>query len=104
MRRALVPAAGARIAIASNGGHCVGITSFRIEGEKLKRINTGVLIPRCGIGTMLARYLFDTFPGLEHWCKSKRSANAWCESLGMVRGECVPELDATVYRWRRVWK
>lgn len=102
MRQALVPAAGARILIAVKDGALVGAMSFRFDDAGgIKRISTGVIKPRQRIGTTLAWFLRQMYPGIRQWCKSVESANPWCEFLGMKRDAplYVGDKKAYIYIW-----
>lgn len=65
----------------------VGATSYRLSHDDiwLKRINTGVLFKRRGIGTALVEEIRRRHPYSHHWCKSLPGANAFCDSMGMIR-------------------
>lgn len=66
-------------------GKLIGASSYRLseDGVWIKRINTGVLFKRRGIGTALVEAIREKHPERHHWCKSVIGAHLFCESLGM---------------------
>lgn len=78
-------------------GKPAGAANYRIQGGKLKRINTGVLQPRRGIGSALVRFMVRENPGLPVWSKNLKRAVGWCRRLGMRRGKRSGNL--TFHHW-----
>lgn len=81
---------GARILMAYTDYAVLGATSFRKTDEGIKRINTGVLTPRQGVGRALIEKIKELTGNEKQWCKSHPQANGFCEALGMIRGEVLP--------------
>ncbi len=100
--KALLAEPGATILAAYHGSilyeTLVGVASYRITPEGIKRCNTGTFIPARGFGSALVREMIRRHPGLPMWCKSLPAAWGWCESIGMLATETLPN-GWRVYRF-----
>lgn len=96
--QALDPREGGKIAVAFRSGRPVGATSWRVTDEGVKRINTGALLRKHGVGSALVRFVILANPGLPMWCKSRPEAWGFCQSLGMHPGEML-ENGNRIFRW-----
>ena len=67
---------------ARTGVYC-GAASYRLDEPWIKRINTGVVYPKSGVGSLLIEEIVRRHPQNPQWCNSKTEANKWCECLGM---------------------
>ena len=66
-----------------SAGEMVGVASYRIVDDFIKRINTGVRHPRSGIASALIREMIARNPGKPMYTKSIPDAWGFCEAIGM---------------------
>jgi len=78
----------------------VGVASYRIVDDFIKRINTGVKYPRQGIASaLIAQMIYDN-PGKAMFAKSIPDAWGFCEALGMRH---VMDFDDKLNRRMYLW-
>ena len=75
------------LAIAYRDGQVVGAANWRITDEGVKRINTGVLKRKSGIGSSLIRFIIASNRNMPMWTKSHPQSWGFCAALGMTPGE-----------------
>lgn len=69
--------------LAFNGHELVGVASYRIVDDFIKRINMGVKYPKTGIGSALVARMIVANPGKPMFSKSIPEAWGFCAALGM---------------------
>lgn len=73
-----------RLAVAwFSGGRVAGAASYRVDVDRVKRINTGAVVRRRGIGTALVKFIAKENPGLPMWSKNTPEGTRFARKLGM---------------------
>ena len=78
----------------------IGVASFRIVDDFIKRINTGVKYPRMGTGSVLVAEMILWYPQRPMFTKSIPDAWGFCEAIGMKHAmDFGDKLNRRLYLW-----